>query len=576
MVMMGHTRPTRKTIWGLGLRRWLRYSAAAWLTFFVSACAGDDPAALCFQVGVYAPANHDPFTGVGFLRLAAEVDGVPTGDASTVTYSPGGGGSVPYVPFGADVQIVVEGWTAAVGGGLGSLLSRGKTIPVDCVAGQQPTLQTVMMTRINAFAQLTHSDSRLPVSLSEGRVGHTVTVTPANEIVIAGGKTLSDTGENWWEPGSPETFKNTLEVIETSDNSVRTHPPMYFPRVWHTATALNTGQLLIAGGYANISGQTQALSRVEVYQPGSPTGASCGTGAECLRADGQPDPGQTCHQGTCQPKVNVLSAELAAARAAHTASLIDENSFTVLFVGGDDGTAGTYEVWNPTAGSTGAKEMPGNATLRHHTATLFWPPGRPAPSVLIAGGEDQEGDLSDAVFVYDAASDRMLELSQKLGSPRTQLSSVWIPSRDFVYVIGGYLTADRTQASTIIDVFDISTQTFTESSGFKLKRARGGHSAVYLGNNSVLMAGGSDGITALDEIEIIYEYVNANSSNNSIVIDTAVSNSDPAAGPLIPYLPEGRLGARAVTAPTGVGLVVGGVSDSEPTMPTSLNFYNPL
>jgi len=521
------------------LKAWLVALAAVMLT----ACPEDDPAELCFQVGVYAPAGHDPFTGVAFLRLSAEIDGEATGDSNVVAYTPGGGGSIPYVPFGDDIQLVVEGWTAASGGGLGSLISRGKTIPRSCVAGQTSELLTVMMTRINAFAQLTHAVSRNPVSITEGRVGHTVTTTPANEVVIVGGKSIASTSDNWWEAGDPASFKKSVEVVSGADKSVRTHTPMYFSRVWHTATALSTGQVLIAGGFTDISGQTQALKRVEVYSPG---------------ADGS---------------ISVLQAQMAAARAGHTATLVDEGSFTVLYVGGDDGASGTFEVWNPTAGSTGAKEMPGGASLRHHTASLFWVDGRPAPSVLIAGGEDSEGNPSDAVFIYDAASDRMLELSQKLNSPRTQPGSVWVPSRNYVYVIGGYLNGDRSSASTTIDVFDIRNETLSAPGGFKLKRPRGGHSTVWLGGNSVLMAGGTDGIAALDEIEVIYEYVD---TDNTIVIDTAVSNNDASLGPIIPFLPEPRLGAVSARMPSGVALVVGGASPSDPVLPTSLYFYNPL
>ena len=532
---------------GTCANRFLGKIAALSLVFGVmGGCADEEPAALCFQVGVYAPAGHDPFTGVAYLRLSAESDGQAVGESEVVEYSPGGGAAIPYVPYGSDIQLVVEGWTAASGGGLGSLISRGKTVPVDCVAGQASELVTVMLTRINAFAQLTQAVSRSPVSLSEGRVGHTVTSTSANEVVVVGGKEVTSadaTTPAWWEAGDPETFKSSIEVITGTDGSVRTHSPMFFSRAWHSATALKTGQVIIAGGYTAISGQTQALKRVEVYGPGT--------------------------NGT----VDVLQAELATPRAVHTATLVDEDSFTVLFVGGDEGDSGTFEVWNPTAGSTGAKAMPGDRTLRHHTATLFQVEGRPAPSVLIAGGEGADGSLSDAVFIYDAATDRMLELAQTLNVPRTQAGSAWIPSRNYVYIIGGYTNSDRSSASTVIDVFDIGSETLTAPGGFKLKRGRGGHSTVFLGGNSVLMVGGTDGLAPLDEVEIIYEYVD---TNNSIVIDTAISNNDGSLGPIIPFLSEPRVGAVAARMPSGVALVVGGASTTDPVLPTSLNFYNPL
>lgn len=542
---MGHQLPKRHskmvgTTGRIGFAQAVALSAL--LCGTMVGCASDPPE-LCYNVNIFTPANQDPFTGVSLLRLFAESGGKQVGEEQVVSYAPGGAGSIPTIPFGDDVSLVIEGWTGDGAGGLGSLLARGKTPPLACAAGQAATGVPVLMVKVNSFADLTHTGSLGSVSLSQGRIAHTATSTPLNEIVVVGGRTISDTNEEWWKPGDSTTYSTSIEVIMGGDNSVRTHASMFFPRAWHTSTALNTGQVLIAGGYTNIEGTAAPIKHVEVYEPGP------------------------------QGQVQTLQQLMAVPRAGHTATLIDDASYTILYVGGDSSATGTFEVWNPIAGSTGAKELPGGRKLRHHTAALFQVPGRAAPSVLIAGGEDDDGNLSDAVFIYDAGSDRMIELSDTLGEARTQLGAVFVPARNYVYILGGYKTADRSQASTLIDVYDITNETLGAPSGFRLKKARGGHASVSLGGNMVLMVGGTDGIKPLDEIEVVYEFVD---TNNSVVIDTAVSNSDANAGPLIPFLPEARLGARAVLTRSGVGLVIGGASDGTTLMPTGLHFYNPF
>src|SRR5205823_7977667 len=92
---------------------------------------------------------------------------------------------------------------------------------------------------------------------------------------------------------------------------------------------------------------------------------------------------------------HVLSATMGAARARHTATLL--NSGQVLIAGGDD--AGTAEIFDPTSGTFSSALLAMAAPRIGHTATLF-----SDDSVLLAGGNTDSMELftpADQKFTLD-------------------------------------------------------------------------------------------------------------------------------------------------------------------------------
>ncbi|TNF24147.1 MAG: hypothetical protein EP329_25570 [Deltaproteobacteria bacterium] len=507
------------------------------------------------QLHVYSsPLAANPYDGVAFIRLLMDGDGLVQPYSQVVAYAPGVQLSLDGVPFskaGEKRQLVIEGWSANQVGQPAALVSRGRSTATEVLPGGVPQSFEVLFARVNQFQQLVSSADLSPQSLLESRVGHSVTQTPAGELVIAGGGTISVAGTEWWKGNGFAILRKSVEAIDTASLQIGSRSPMLVPRAWHTGTALGSGQVILAGGYGSGG---EPIRDVELYNP----------------------PGVL--DGTAKPL-----QPLSVARAGHTATLIDESTRVILFVGGD--SAGTWELWDPVNGSQGVHALPDSLPRRHHAATTFYPVGRTEPGVLITGGESDGAVLSTAML-YDSVAQNMVPVGQPMPSgARTQHASVLVPARNFIYVAGGYTALNRSSATAGIDVFDTSSYGFIQGNeGFRMRTARGGLAATLGPNNTVVFAGGSGsepagaGIRPLASIEVVYEYLDA--LNGVLNIEVASSWNPEATAAVVPYMPTERVGLRAVALGDGMTLLVGGAATDGATggytMVQPLTLYNPL
>lgn len=172
--------------------------------------------------------------------------------------------------------------------------------------------------------------------LQASRYGQTATQLTSMQILIAGG--IGSSG-----------VLNNAELYNTSNQTFSAANSMNIPRWLHTATLLNDGTVLIAGG-SSLTNET-TLNSAEIYDPVAGT-------------------------------FTQLPSTLNTARVGHPATLLSTGQ--VLIVGGYDPTTGIIadsELYDPTAqvfidlGNT-------NSPRFHHTATLLQ-----NGKVLIAGGE---------------------------------------------------------------------------------------------------------------------------------------------------------------------------------------------
>ncbi len=193
-------------------------------------------------------------------------------------------------------------------------------------------------------------------------------------------------------------------------------------------------------------------------------------------------------------------------------------------------------------------------------------------------------------MVYDITSDLMLQQPGGLTKgPRTQLTATYVPSQGKIYIVGGYSTLDRTGASNAIDVYDVNAATpdtsfLTNVGGFNLAHPRGGHTATLARGDEVVIAGGSGtGGAALETLEIIHQFfrqeVDAGTGQTVLkpFITVAFSCADPTC-PVVPDLPAGRFGHRAIATETGLVLFSGGVTGGGASgvgHVTDLSAYNP-
>ena len=196
-------------------------------------------------------------------------------------------------------------------------------------------------------------------SLAIARQGHTATLLPDGRVLIVGGSS-TDLRAEIYNPAT-ETFSITGSVSTL--------------RFAHTATLMPNGKVLIVGGKDdNIQGvvTSKALATTEIYDPQSGTFSSSGT--------------------------------MASARAGHTATLLANGK--ILVAGGANATPlANTEIYDPSTG----KFAPGPnmaAPRTNHTATLLGNGG-----VLVVGGVPQVAPVyvqyspTSTAEIYDPNSD---------------------------------------------------------------------------------------------------------------------------------------------------------------------------
>ena len=412
--------------------------------------------------------------------------------------------------------------------------------------------------------------------LTQGRVGHTVTATNQNQVVIAGGGLPAGGGDlvgSWWL-GEGLASLTSIEVLDETTHELRSHrycdptlcqqgkipaeacdfdgcmDGMNYARMWHTATALPTGQVVLAGGYTS-----------DVF------------GEPIPLADGQGGGVVEVYDPTVGEKGDILQYSLSKARAGHTATLIDPVDFQILFLGGDlDGSA-TYEIWSPYSGSSGAQPLPDGVPRRHHTATLFEVPWTGTSAVLVAGGQSSTSALG-SILVYDVGSGLMVPKPYGLPrGPRTHLSAGLDAESGYIHLVGGFTDAHHTAPSDAIDVYDIHQDECLEGVGqLSLTTARGAHATAVTSSGEVIITGGVavNGAGLQTAESITRQYVQLGDGESVLKIEHSALPS---------MMPTGRLGHRSVTTNTGLVLLVGGMQGGGGGNSVSpvlgLDVYNP-
>jgi hypothetical protein len=231
----------------------------------------------------------------------------------------------------------------------------------------------------------------------------------------------------------------------------------------HTATLLNNGQVLIAGG---IGSDGNSLGDAEVYDPAAGTFTPTG-------------------------KLNTL-------RAWHTATLL--NNGQVLIAGGCWGCApglngnslADAELYDP---ATGAFTPTGSMTSvrEYHTATLL-----NNGTVLMVGGVATGGSALGSAEVYDPAAGTFTATG---GLNNARYFHAVTVLNDGTALITGGESSGNTAALAAVEIYNPSTGAFTLTAGSMIA-GRAAHTATLLNNGTVLMAGGVDGGSYLSSAEL--------------------------------------------------------------------------
>jgi hypothetical protein len=242
---------------------------------------------------------------------------------------------------------------------------------------------------------------------------HTATALPNDMIVIAGGLCDAPKASNDPSPHVPHkgmsVWNGKTEQWETAS------PALATARIFHTATVLPDGGVLIVGGETDPGGSKvgevgeAVLDSVELFIDGK------------------------VEQAT----------PLASARARHTATALADGS--VVVAGGIDRTGkaiASVERFDPA--SKAWRTLPSMNTPRHsHTAILLGD-GR----LMVAGGANQDGEPIASVEIWDPASNAW-SVQTPLPLPVMEHSAVLLANGD-VLVMGGITGKAEAMTSALL------------------------------------------------------------------------------------------------------------------------------
>lgn len=293
----------------------------------------------------------------------------------------------------------------------------------------------------------------------KGRTGHTATLLSNGLVLVTGG--LNRRG------GYPSVILADGELYDPAAGTWSSAGNMSTNRLYHTATLLATGQVLITGGYDGYVSDTDQNS-ADRYDPNS--------GAW------------------------VVTGSLLNARLDQTATLLTNGQ--VLVAGGWNGFGpitvsvgylSSSELYDPTSRTW---EATGNlnSQRRHHTATLL-----PNGLVLAVGGTDGIGFPPDTEL-YDPSVGSWTYTGPLVES--RALHSATLLTNGQVLVAGGIGgTSPYTNVTlSTCELYDRDAAAWSGTSS--MHTSRQSHSATLLADGRVLVAGGRSSTNMLPSAEV--------------------------------------------------------------------------
>ncbi|MDY7233315.1 Kelch repeat-containing protein [Hyalangium rubrum] len=242
--------------------RFLRHAFLAAALALVPACQEQGGAAPQVQLVTTSCAGTSPLEGVTHLRLKVTGEGLsgPIERVTPVLLQPE---DIPAVPAGPRRMLEVRGYTGEPTSA-GRVVSVGRSGPFDMPESGAPEAPVrVILRRVETFVPV--EDAQQPgncLGLTEERAGHTATLLEDGRVLLAGGFRIS-------EEGAVET----LASIEILDPMARTFTFVPDPggdaarRAFHTAARTIDGRVALMGGETQSGTASTPLRSVAVFNP---------------------------------------------------------------------------------------------------------------------------------------------------------------------------------------------------------------------------------------------------------------------------------------------------------------------
>jgi N-acetylneuraminic acid mutarotase len=326
-------------------------------------------------------------------------------------------------------------------------------------------------------------------SLNTARDLHTATLLQNGQVLVAGGESFNGT--------TTKTLAST-ELYHPSTGSWTTTGSLNVARDHFTITLLNNGNVLAAGGYYYDPVQGPiALASAELYTPATGTWTYTGSlhtarwnhsatllqNGEVLVAGGESFSGTTTNTFASAELYDpatgtwTTTGSLHTARYEQTATLLTNGQ--VLVAGGNTGVfvgLASAELYDPATGTwktTGSMRT----VRRGHTMTLL-----ANGQVLVAGGADSAGTYLASAELYDPAHGKWTATGT-MNQARESHTATLLTSGQ-VLVAGGYDSGYFASA----ELYDPGSSTWTTTGSMNVAHAS--HTATLLTGDQVLVAGG--------------------------------------------------------------------------------------
>ncbi|MCA9523904.1 MAG: hypothetical protein KC609_23205 [Myxococcales bacterium] len=438
---------------------WLFVAAALYL---VPGCANPaDTGTLEVAVIVPPSSASDPFQGVDFIRIT--ISGVTIENPLVQTFAfANRSGAIRGVPFGSGRQVLLEGLVDSPDG---LVVARGRTMPFEIHSGTIPKLN-LFLNRVNSFAPTSSATNKTATMFFEDRVGAPIVELADGRILIAGGASLSS-------DGSIAKVTNTAVIFDpnTGDFSLLA-AKLQFPRANHSATLLDDGTVLIAGGVTLIDNQIDRVRPCERFDPNL--------------------------------ERFVSSATLTFGRAFHTATKLPDGS--VVLAGGVQPSSSSTNYL-----SSVERYVPDNDAFQaltdlsvprsHHTVTVDPNDGQ---TLYLIGGQNESGGL-DSIQIYAAPmSGGSPSLGPTMKSPRVHHTATWLADLQLVAIIGGFPNEQQLDAPLAdCEFFSVFERKLVDAPLATMNKPRGFHNAAAIDGKRILIYGGSIGSGLIGDAEIL-------------------------------------------------------------------------
>ena len=309
--------------------------------------------------------------------------------------------------------------------------------------------------------------------LNVPRVGHTATLLNDGRVLIAGGRSVTK---------GVVTLLSSAELYDPASGTFTLTGNMTTGRIYHTATVLFDGRVLITGG---VDGYYDGITSAELYDPTTGTFSATGPMSEARGAATLLNTGKVLLSGA-----NDLSLELydPATGTFGPTGYVNGSAYGIpatLLLNGDVLLGGYVfgpdaAIYKTMTGDVQALTFPDLVHVQGYSETLLT-----NGKVLLAGGLTSFAGYC-CTYLFDP-SHQSFQTSGSLNDGRAYHSATLLQS-GLVLIAGGYTGRPSEIDYASAELYDPASGTFTKAGS--MTRPRVNHTATLLRDGRVLMVGG--------------------------------------------------------------------------------------